>query len=58
MSMKNVTIAMSQATVDVIKKMVDVGQFPSRSEVIRLAIRDFLQNDDAFIKLMNLKINS
>ena len=48
--MKIVTINVSQVHLDVIKELVDARVYPSRSEAIRVAIRDWLINEARLYK--------
>ncbi len=43
--MKLITVKMSELYVDGIDKLVEMGMYPSRSEVIRVAIRDLLMRE-------------
>jgi antitoxin ParD1/3/4 len=40
--MNLITVKMSDIYVDGLDKLVDIGMYPSRSEAIRVAIRDLL----------------
>ncbi len=50
--MKNITIALPNIFVENIDKIQELGLVPSRSEAIRLAIRDFLKKEFNNCKLM------
>jgi len=41
--MKNITIALPEIYVQNLEKIQEIGMVPSRSEAIRLAIREFLK---------------
>ena len=43
--MQLVTVKMSDIYVKGLDKLVDVGMYPSRSEAIRVAIRDLLRRE-------------
>ena len=43
--MKNITIALPEIYIKNLKKLQDFGMVPSRSEAIRLAIREFLKKE-------------
>ena len=43
--MKNITIALPEIYVKNIEKIQNIGLVPSRSEAIRLAIREFLKKE-------------
>ncbi|MHA1776664.1 MAG: CopG family transcriptional regulator [Promethearchaeia archaeon] len=43
--MKNITIALPEIFVENIEKIQKIGLVPSRSEAIRLAIREFLKKE-------------
>lgn len=43
--MKIITINLSEPHVKALKMLQDLGLYPSRSEAIRVAIRDFLQKE-------------
>jgi antitoxin ParD1/3/4 len=53
--MKNITIALSENYVDNIEKLQQIGMVPSRSEAIRLAIREFLKKEAMVAQLLNYK---
>lgn len=46
--MKIVTINLSEPHIKALQVLQDVGLYPSRSEAIRVAIRDFLQKELGF----------
>ncbi|MHA1793561.1 MAG: ribbon-helix-helix domain-containing protein [Promethearchaeota archaeon] len=46
--MKIITINLSEPQVAALKTLQDLGLYPSRSEAIRVAIRDFLQKELGF----------
>ena len=43
--MQLVTVKMSDIYVNGLDKLVDIGMYPSRSEAIRVAIRDLLRRE-------------
>ncbi|MFX0107760.1 MAG: ribbon-helix-helix domain-containing protein [Candidatus Hodarchaeota archaeon] len=43
--MKLITVKMSEIYVNGLDKLVDLGMYPSRSEAIRVAIRDLLRRE-------------
>jgi Arc/MetJ-type ribon-helix-helix transcriptional regulator len=43
--MKTATINLPDAYIDCIAVLVDMGYYPSRSEAIRVALREFLPNE-------------
>ena len=50
--MKNITIALPEIYVDNIQKLQDIGMIPSRSEGIRIALRDFLKHESKVMRLL------
>ena len=50
--MKNITIALPEIYVRNLEKIQDIGMVPSRSEAIRLAIREFLKKEINNCKLL------
>jgi antitoxin ParD1/3/4 len=50
--MKNITIALPEIYVDNIEKLQEMGMVPSRSEAIRLALRDFLKKEVHVVDLL------
>jgi Arc/MetJ-type ribon-helix-helix transcriptional regulator len=50
--MKNITIALPEIYVKNIEKIQEIGLVPSRSEAIRLAIREFLKKEIHNCKLL------
>lgn len=46
--MKIITINLSEPHIAALKTLQDLGLYPSRSEAIRTAIRDFLQKELGF----------
>lgn len=50
--MKNITCALPQIYVDNLKKIQDIGMVPSRSEAIRIAIREFLKKEIGVCKIL------
>jgi hypothetical protein len=53
--MKNITIALPEIYVNNIEKLQDIGMVPSRSEAIRLAIRDFLKKEMHVLDLLGFE---
>jgi antitoxin ParD1/3/4 len=51
--MKNITIALPENYVENIEKLQQIGMVPSRSEAIRLAIREFLKKESQVAQLLN-----
>jgi Arc/MetJ-type ribon-helix-helix transcriptional regulator len=43
--MKLVTVKMSDIYINGLDKLVEIGMYPSRSEAIRVAIRDLLRRE-------------
>jgi antitoxin ParD1/3/4 len=43
--MRLITVKMSELYADGLDKLVDIGMYPSRSEAIRVAIRDLLRRE-------------
>jgi len=43
--MKLVSVKVPEALIDGLKKLVEIGIYPSRSAAIRVAIRDLLKNE-------------
>lgn len=54
LKMKNITIALPEIYVQNIEKLQKIGMVPSRSEAIRLAIREFLKNETNIQNLMRV----
>lgn len=48
--MKIITVNLSEPHVKALKMLQDLGLYPSRSEAIRVAIRDFLQEEFGFTR--------
>lgn len=46
--MKNITINLPQLYVDTIQELIEKKMVPSRSEAIRLALRDYIREDLSF----------
>ncbi|MFX0101501.1 MAG: ribbon-helix-helix domain-containing protein [Candidatus Hodarchaeota archaeon] len=46
--MKIITINLSEPHIKALQVLQDIGLYPSRSEAIRVAIRDFLQKELGF----------
>ena len=43
--MRLITVKMSEIYADGLDKLVEIGMYPSRSEAIRVAIRDLLRRE-------------
>lgn len=43
--MKVITVKVPKAYIDELNKLIEAGLFPSRSEAIRIAIRDLLRKE-------------
>ena len=56
-AMKNITINFPVRYDVQIGKLIKSGLYPSRSEVVRVAIRDLLLKDFEFLKQLNMGIN-
>jgi Arc/MetJ-type ribon-helix-helix transcriptional regulator len=54
--MKNITIALPEIYVKNIEKLQKIGMVPSRSEAIRLAIREFLKKEVKVCRLFGFVI--
>ena len=54
--MKNITIALPEIYVSNIEKLQNCGLIPSRSEGIRLAIRDFLTQEIKTCQILGYEI--
>ncbi|MHA1612216.1 MAG: ribbon-helix-helix domain-containing protein [Promethearchaeota archaeon] len=54
--MKNITIALPEIYVENIEKIQNIGLVPSRSEAIRLAIREFLKKEVHTCKLLGYEL--
>ena len=54
--MKNITIALPEVYIKNIKKLQEYGMVPSRSEAIRLAIREFLKKEVQVCELFDFKL--
>lgn len=52
--LKNITIALPEVYVKNIEKLQEKGMVPSRSEAIRLAIREFLKKEVSVCELMGI----
>lgn len=55
--MKNITIALPEPYVTNIEKLQNIGMIPSRSEAIRVAIREFLKKEMHTRELLGLVDN-
>ena len=55
--MKNITIALPEIYVENIEKIQNLGLIPSRSEGIRLAIREFLKKEVHNCELLGYDLN-
>jgi metal-responsive CopG/Arc/MetJ family transcriptional regulator len=56
MKMKNITIAVSNIFVDNLEYLQEHGIIPSRSEGIRLAIKEFLQKQPKELLLLGFEV--
>ncbi|ATW89085.1 ribbon-helix-helix CopG family protein [Halohasta litchfieldiae] len=57
-SMERVTLRIPKQQIEEVEEMVDTGQFPNRSEAIRSAVRDMLnEHDDAEPRRSNTERN-
>lgn len=56
--MKNITIALPEIYVDAIERLQTVGMIPSRSEGIRIAVRDVLIKQGHFNDLLEEKVET
>lgn len=52
-NMKIITVNLSEPQVKALQVLQDLGLYPSRSEAIRVAIRDFLQRELGMAKLID-----
>lgn len=50
--MKIITINLPEKYLDAIQTLIDAKTYPSRSEAIRMALRNFLLNEQAFYKTL------
>ena len=50
--MRNVTIALPEIYIKNLRKIQDIGMVPSRSEAIRIAIKNFLKEEIENVKLL------
>ena len=50
--MHNITIALPEIYVQNLRKIQDIGMVPSRSEAIRIAIREFLKKEIGVCSLL------
>jgi len=46
-NMERVTLRIPKQQVDEVERMVDTGQFPNRSEAIRAAVREMINEQEA-----------
>ena len=46
MTMERVTLRIPKQQIDEVERMVETGEFPNRSEAIRSAVRDMLNEQD------------
>jgi metal-responsive CopG/Arc/MetJ family transcriptional regulator len=53
--MKNISIGLPNIYADNLEKLEDKGSIPSRSEGVRLAIRQFLEQESHFADLLDLE---
>ena len=45
--MERVTLRIPKQQIDEVERMVDTGQFPNRSEAIRAAVREMINEQEA-----------
>jgi len=50
---KNITINIPENYDENIQKLIKRGKHPSRSEILRIAIKQFLQRESENLKLLN-----
>lgn len=50
--MVNMSINVPQIYVDMVQKMIDLGIYPSRSEAMRCALKEFIQHEIPHIRVM------
>ena len=55
--MKIITINLSLAHVKALQMLQDLGLYPSRSEAIRVALRDFLMRNLGFVQTLDNENN-
>jgi len=55
MTMKNITIALANKMVDSLEILVDLGFYPSRSEIIREGLKKFLMKEKKYEQLLEPK---
>ncbi|MEA1932294.1 ribbon-helix-helix domain-containing protein [Halohasta litorea] len=56
--MERVTLRIPKQQIEEVEEMVDTGQFPNRSEAIRSAVRDMLnEHDEAETRRSNTERN-
>lgn len=53
--MQNITINLPEAYCDGIERLLNYGIFPSRSEAIRVALKEFLDKEFAVLELLGLR---
>ena len=53
--MKNITIALPENYVKNLAKIQDIGLVPSRSEAIRLAVKEFLIKETKNVQILEFK---
>lgn len=56
--MKNITIALPEVIVENLEKLQQIGMVPSRSEGIRLAIREFLKKEVHYCQLLGYTVTT
>lgn len=49
-AMMLITVHIPKPYLDELDRLVDLGRFPNRSEAIRIAIRDLIHKEYAFLK--------
>lgn len=53
--MQNITINLPEAYCDNLQRLIQLGLYPSRSEAIRVALREFLDREFQFLDLLHLR---
>ncbi|MFO8017900.1 MAG: ribbon-helix-helix protein, CopG family [Promethearchaeia archaeon] len=54
--MKSITINLAEAYVNAIKSLTDLGIYPSRSEAVRVALSEFLQDEIKLLDELNSEV--
>jgi len=57
-NMRLITVYLPRPYIELLDKLKEMKYIPSRAEGIRVAVRDFIDNDSSFAKLLYKKLES